>query len=85
MTPNAAKLQRICQNNDMPVLYINDPDRGDRFEFGTPEELEGEARAWKREARKERRQIYVQVVRTSEILNMIDFETYKGEEPVVVL
>ena len=85
MTPNAPKQPKMSQNNGKQALYINDPDRGDRFEFGTPEELEGEARAWKREARKERRQIYVQVVRTSEILNMIDFETYKGEEPVVVL
>jgi len=85
MTPNAARLLRMCKNNDMPVLYINDPDRGDRFEFGTSEELESEARAWRKEARKEKRQIYAQVARTSEILNMIDFETYKGDEPIVLL
>jgi hypothetical protein len=86
MTPNAAKLQRICQNNDMPVLFISDPANGDRFEFGTLEELAEEARAWRKEAMKEKLSgIYVQIFRTSELLNMIDFETYEGNQPIVLL
>ena len=60
-----------------PVLFVSDPTNGDRFEFGTAEELENERQAL------EEAGIAVQISTAQELLNTLDFEVYEGNEPEI--
>ena len=83
MTPNAAKLRAVCLNEENhPVLFISDPKNGDRFEFGTIEELANEAEAWEEEGNDE---IEVGITGSHDLLRLLDFETYEGDQPTVIL
>ena len=62
----------------LPVLFISDPINGDRFEFGTAEELEGEREAL------EEAGFAVQISTAQELLNTLDFEVYEGNEPTII-
>ena len=84
MTPNAAKLKRICENNaNLPVLFVSDPKNGDRFEFGTFEELRNELETWGEESEGDR--ISVQIEFTNDLRNSLDFEIYEGDHPHIKL
>ena len=99
LTSNAAKLRAICLNEENhPILFISDPKNGDRFEFGTVEELVNEAEAWEAEIEygveaaiesgveaEENNEICIRIVDTHSLLSLIDFEAYKGDQPIVKL
>ena len=82
MTPNAAKLKAICENEtNLPVLFISDPKNGDRFEFGTLEELSLEAEAWATEDN----EIGIDLTTTHEVKLWADWEIWEGNHPHVIL
>jgi hypothetical protein len=83
LTPNAAKLKAICENKAiLAVLFTSSPKNGDRFEFGTVEELENEKEALENDNEGE---LCVQLTDTHSLLNWLDFEAYEGNQPVLVL
>lgn len=73
------KIEQILKNNPtVPVLFVSDPENGDRFEFGTLEELEGE-----REAREAHQAC--EVATAGDLLARLDFGAYEGDDPTIVL
>lgn len=81
MTPNAAKLKSICENKGpLPVLFVSDPKNGDRFEFGTQEELLNEA-----EVRSKDEEVSVVLTDTHEVRLWADWEAWEGDHPHVLL
>jgi predicted alpha/beta-hydrolase family hydrolase len=80
LTENARKLHQICNNDlSIPVLFISSP-QGDRFEFGTREELENEAEALQTEG-----EVTIELTSTHDIRDRLDFETYEDDQPTLVL
>jgi len=69
--------QVLSQGPSRPVLFVSDPTNGDRFEFGTAEELENERQAL------EEAEIAAQVSTAKELLETLDFEVYEGNEPEI--
>lgn len=67
-------LKNRLRNPGLPVLFINDPN-GDRFEFGTLEELENEAEAINEEAGT----TIAEVRESTDLLHSLDFEAYEDE------
>jgi len=64
-------------NPNLPVLFVSDPDNGDRFEFGTHEELENERDALHEDG------TACQLSTAGELANTLDFEVYEGNEPTI--
>jgi hypothetical protein len=69
--------QVLSQGPSRSVLFVSDPTNGDRFEFGTAEELENERQAL------EEAEIAAQVSTAKELLETLDFEVYEGNEPEI--
>jgi hypothetical protein len=85
LTQNAAKLKAICEDKAvLAVLFISSPKNGDRFEFGTLEELENEKEALENDNEGDD-ELCVQITDTRNLLNWLDFEAYEGNQPVLEL
>jgi hypothetical protein len=85
MTPNAAKLKEICENEAaVAVLFISSPKNGDHFKFGTIEELENEKEALENDNEGDD-EFSAQITDTRNLLNWLDFEAYEGDQPVLEL
>jgi len=69
--------QVLAKGPTRSVLFVSDPINGDRFEFGTAEELENERQAL------EEAGIAAQVSTAKELLDTLDFEVYEGNEPEI--